>query len=172
MSSVKQKVFYSFHYDKDVFRVQQIRNIGAIEENKPVTVNAWEEVKKGGNKGIEKWINDNMKDKTCVVILVGEDTSNRPWVRYEIKKAWADGKGLLGIYIHNLKCPVTSKKYPYTGKSVKGKNPFDTFTLGDKDLSDIVYCYDPDHDSPNKDIINNLEKWIEKAITIRNKYAK
>lgn len=24
----KRKVFYSFHYDNDVFRVQQIRNMG------------------------------------------------------------------------------------------------------------------------------------------------
>lgn len=28
---MKRKVFYSFHYEKDVFRVQQVRNIGKLE---------------------------------------------------------------------------------------------------------------------------------------------
>ena len=37
----KRQIFYSFHYDNDVFRVQQIRNIGALEDNKPVSVNDW-----------------------------------------------------------------------------------------------------------------------------------
>ena len=35
----KRQIFYSFHYDNDVFRVQQIRNIGALEDNKPVSAN-------------------------------------------------------------------------------------------------------------------------------------
>lgn len=26
-----RKVFYSFHYEKDVFRVQQVRNIGKLK---------------------------------------------------------------------------------------------------------------------------------------------
>jgi hypothetical protein len=168
---VKRQIFYSFHYDKDVFRVQQIRNIGALEENKPATPNTWEEVKKGGDTAIKKWIDDNMSGKTCVVVLVGEDTSNRSWVRYEIKKAWDEGKGILGIHIHNLKCPVRKKAYPYTeGKCTIGTNPFTTFTVGDKSLSSIVKCYNPDKDDSYGDISKNLEKWIEEAIKIRSNY--
>ena len=55
----KRQVFYSFHYDNDVFRVHQIRNIGAIEDNKPVSPNEWEEVKRGKEAKIKKWIDDN-----------------------------------------------------------------------------------------------------------------
>ena len=44
------EVFYSFHYDRDVMRVQQIRNIGMIEGNQPVSANQWETVKKSGKK--------------------------------------------------------------------------------------------------------------------------
>jgi len=58
---IKRQIFYSFHFDNDVFRVQQIRNIGALEDNEPVSVNNWEEVKKGKDPAIEKWINANMK---------------------------------------------------------------------------------------------------------------
>ena len=38
-------VFYSFHFTNDVMRVQQIRNIGAIEGNSAVSANEWERIK-------------------------------------------------------------------------------------------------------------------------------
>jgi hypothetical protein len=136
----KRKTFYSFHYNNDVFRVQQIRNIGALEDNKPVSANEWETVKKGGNEAIEKWIDDNMKYRSCIVVLIGEETASRPWVNYEIKKAWGDGKGLLGIYIHNL-------KDPNSGKCNKGINPYDQFTFKDNNGNiKTIPCKNP---SPN-----------------------
>ena len=142
-------------------RVQQIRNIGALEDNKPVSVNDWEEVKKKGDSAIEKWVNDNMQYRSCVVVLIGEETASRPWVKYEIKKAWKDRKGLLGIHIHNLKCPNK-------GKSKKGVNPFDQFTFDDgTKLSSKVSCYDPSAVDAYGDISNNIEAWVEKAINQR-----
>lgn len=157
----KRQVFYSFHFDNDVMRVQQIRNIGAIEDNKPVSSNDWEEVKKKGDAGIKKWINDNMDYRSCVVVLIGEQTANRPWVKYEIEKAWNDGKGLLGIHIHNLKCPRN-------GTCSKGPNPFDQFNLKDgRKLSSIVKCYNPDSTDAYNNIKNNIESWIEDAIAAR-----
>lgn len=156
----KRQVFYSFHFDNDVMRVQQVRNMGVIEGNTPVSPNEWETVKKGGDKEIEQWINDNMKYKSAVIVLIGEKTSERPWIKHEIKKAWADGKGLLGIYIHNLDCPNN-------GKCKTGRNPFENFTIGNKKLSDVVRTYDPGNDAYNN-IKTNIDKWIEEAITIRN----
>ena len=75
----RKPVFFSFHFDNDVMRVQQIRNIGVIEDNKPVSANDWEDVKKKGKDAIEKWIDDNMKYRSCVVVLVGEETAKRQW---------------------------------------------------------------------------------------------
>lgn len=159
--ATKRQIFYSFHYGNDVFRVQQIRNMGVLEGNEPVSANTWETVKKGGDKAIEKWIDDNMNYKNCVVVLVGEETHKRPWIKYEIKKAWEDGKGLVGIYIHNLKDPKT-------GKCSKGINPFEQFTFEDKTkLSSVVSCHNPDPSDTYNDIKNNLGKWIEKAIKNR-----
>lgn len=157
----KRQIFYSFHYDNDVFRVQQIRNIGALEENKPVSVNDWETVKKGGETSIKKWIDENLKYKNCLVVLIGTETANRKWVKYEIEKAWNDGKAVLGIYIHNLKCPQN-------GICSQGTNPFEQFTLKDnRKLSSVVKCYNPkSHDAYN-DIKSNLEDWIEEAIANR-----
>lgn len=76
----KRRVFYSFHY-KDVMRVAQIRNIGAIEDNKPVSENEWEEVKNKGKAAIEEWIDANMNYRSCVIVLVGEETAQREWVK-------------------------------------------------------------------------------------------
>ena len=157
----KRQVFYSFHYDNDVFRVQEIRNIGALEDNKPVSANEWESVKRGGEASIKKWIDDNLRYKSCVIVLVGEETANRKWVRYEIEKAWELGKGLVGVYIHNL-------KDPRTGKSSKGKNPFDQFEFNDgTKLSSVVNCYNPNPNDAYNEIKNNLEDWIEEAIASR-----
>jgi hypothetical protein len=160
---MSRKVFYSFHYANDVFRVQQIRNIGAIEDNKPVSVNKWEEVKQGGSNAIKKWIDDNMSGRTCLVVLVGEETSKRKWVKYEIEKAWEDGMGVLGIYIHNLNCLKN-------GYCSKGQNPFEQFTVGGKGLSSVVKCYNPSATNTYNDIRDNIENWIEEAIAIRRKY--
>lgn len=162
----KRQVFYSFHFDNDVWRVSQIRNIGAIEDNKPVSANEWEEVKKKGEKSIQNWIDDHLKYRSCTIVLVGEKTSKRKWINYEIKKSWNDGKGLLGIYIHNLKDSKGEK-------SEKGDNPFDNFVVGDdkKKLSNFVKCYDPPYTSSSNVynyIAENIENWVEDAIESRN----
>jgi hypothetical protein len=159
-----KKVFYSFHFDNDVMRVQQIRNIGVIEDNKPVAANDWEEVKKKGNAAIEKWIDDNMKYRSCVVVLVGSQTASRQWVQYEIIKGWNDGKGVVGIYIHNIKCPRN-------GKCNQGSNPFDNITFNNdgRKLSSVVKCYNPNSYDAYNDIADNLENWIDEAIAIRGK---
>ena len=158
----KRQVFYSFHFDNDVMRVQLIRNIGLIEDNKPVTVNTWEGVKRQGRASIEKWINDNLQYKSCIVVLVGSDTANRPWVQYEIEKAWNAGKGVVGIHIHNLKCPRN-------GTSIKGKNPFQQFPLQNgKLMSNYAKCYNPPSSYAYTFIKDHLAVWIEEAIKIRN----
>lgn len=102
-----------------------------------------------------------MSYRSCVVVLIGEGTANRPWVKYEIKKAWNDGKGLFGIYIHNLKCPRN-------GKGTQGINPFDQFNLKDgTKLSSAVKCYNPSANDTYNDIKNNIEAWTEAAIAQR-----
>ena len=153
----KRSVFYSFHFDNDVMRVQQIRNIGVIEGNTPVSVNEWEEVRRKGDPAIEKWIDDNMKYRSCVIVLVGEETAERPWVQYEIIKAWNEGKGLLGIYIHNIKCPRN-------GICRQGANPFDQVTFKDgRKLSTVVRCHNPSSFDAYNDIAENIENWITAA---------
>lgn len=160
--TTSRKIFYSFRFGDDVMRVQQIRNIGTIEDNKPVTPNKWEEIKRGGKTAIQNWIDNNIARAECVVVLIGENTNQSKWVDYEIRKAWDDGKGLVGIYIHNLKDP----RY---GTSNKGKNPFEEIGLNNgKILSDYVSVYNPDADTYNW-IAKYIDQIVEKGIASKRK---
>ena len=163
-----RKVFYSFHYKPDNWRASQVRNIGAVEGNKPASDNDWEEVVKGGDEGIKKWINSQMSGRSCVVVLIGKGTKDRKWIDYEIERAWNEGKGLVGVYIHNLKDSEGNQ-------STKGGNPFDGFTVGKdkKKLNEVVKAYDPPYLASTNVysyISENLSDWIEEAIKIRNEF--
>ena len=164
----KRQVFYSFHYKPDSWRASKVRNIGVIEGNNPVSDNAWETIAKGGDNAIKRWINDQMKYRSCTVVLVGSSTANRKWINYEIVKSWDDGKGVVGIHIHGLK-----DKDGHI--SQKGDNPFSYIGYGNtgKKLSSIIKCYNP-QGSNSKDrydwISKHLSNAVEEAIHIRKQY--
>ena len=161
-----RRVFNSFHYAADVHRVSQIRQMGAIEGQRVLSSNEWETVKQGGDSAVKKWIDEQMAGKSCNVVLVGSGTAGRKWVNYEIKKAWNDKRGLVGVYIHGLKNLGGEQ-------ASKGANPFVDFTVEGKALSSIVKAYDPPYASSKSvyDYIkSNLAAWVEEAIEIRAKY--
>lgn len=164
--ATKRQVFYSFHYKPDCWRTSEVRNIGAIEGNKLAPDNDWEQITSAGDDAIKRWINEQMKCRSCTVVLVGNKTANRKWINYEIIKSWNERMGVVGIYIHGLK---NSEGYI----SEKGENPFDYINYGDsgKKLSAIVKCYDP-KGMNSKEKYNWISRYIsdavEEAIRIRN----
>ena len=101
-----------------------------------------------------------MYGKSCVIVMIGEKTAKSEWVKYEIKKAWKEKKGLFGIYIHNIKSIKD-------GTSRKGINPFDLIYEGNNRLSDFVECYDPNSNDAYNDISKHIEQWIERAVNSR-----
>lgn len=164
-----RKVFYSFHYKPDNWRASQVRNIGAIEGNKPASDNDWEEVTKGGDAAIKKWIDTQMSGRSCAVVLIGNATKDRKWIDYEIEKAWNDGKGLVGVFVHGLKDSDGSQ-------ATKGGNPFDGFVVGkDKTkLNAIVKAYDTPYTTSSnvyKHISENIADWIEEAVANRKLHS-
>ncbi|MEE2036111.1 TIR domain-containing protein [Nocardiopsis sp. CT-R113] len=95
-------VFFSFHYQRDVHRVQLVRQINALEGQPLLNSQTWEEVRRQGSAAIQKWIDDQMAYKKAVIVLVGKETAERPWVKYEIERAWSIKKPLLGVRIHGI----------------------------------------------------------------------
>ena len=145
-----------------------MRNIGAIEGNRPATDNDWESISRAGDDRIKRWIADQMNGTSCTVVLIGANTAGRKWIDYEIIKAWTDGKGVLGVYVHNLLDQSQMR-------SAKGRNPFDSLRFGDNGplMSTVVKAYDPSG-WESKDVYatisNNLAGWIDEAIRIRTNY--
>ena len=162
------RAFFSFHYNPDNQRAAQIRNMGMVEGNTPVSDNNWEKVTKGGASAIEKWIADQLSGKSCTIVLIGANTAGRKWINHEIIKSWNDGKGVVGVYIHNLKNLSGDQ-------SLKGNNPFSSFTMkrDNKKMSSIVKAYDPPYTASTSvydHIKNHLNDWVEEAISIRQYY--
>lgn len=152
-------VFYSFHYDRDAWRVQQIMNIGALEGQTILNAQDWESVKRRGKQAIEDWIAKEMAYKSAVVVLVGAKTATRPWVLYEIGKAWKDKRPLVGIHIHGLA--------DGGGTDSKGTNPFAEVRLDTGgSLADYVPLHNPAGTTSQavySSIKNNLASWVAGA---------
>lgn len=160
-----RKVFYSFHYQPDNWRASTVRSIGKLEGNQPVSDNDWESVTRGGDAAIERWINDQMHGTSCLVTLIGNGTAGRKWINHEIRKAWDAGKGVVGIYIHNIKDRLGQQ-------AGQGYNPFDQINLSNGNrLSSIVSAHNPPY-SDSKDAYNyiadNIEAWVNSAIAQRS----
>lgn len=160
-----RRVFYSFHYDADHARASQVRNIGMIDGNRPATDNEWEQVKRGGTSAVQRWIDNQLNGRSCTIVLIGQNTAGRPWINYEIEKSWTDGKGLFGIYIHNLKNLAGFQ-------SLRGSNPFDGFTMRGSAtrLAQYVAAYDPPYSDSRlvyAYIAANLTTWIDVAVRSR-----
>jgi Thoeris protein ThsB, TIR-like domain len=101
-----RKVFFSFHYERDAWRVAQVRNSNVVrgyDKNPFYDKAEWEKIKLGGDAAVARWINAQLKGTSVTVVLIGARTSTRPWVRYEIEQSVANGKGLIGIDIRKIK---------------------------------------------------------------------
>lgn len=152
-----RRVFFSFHYQRDIWRVNQVRKSYIVRpgnENANFWDNSlWEEAKLKGDSEIKKLIDKGLVNSSTTAVLIGAETFGRKWVEYEIMESWKRGNRLLGIFIHNLK-----NQDGFTDK--KGRNPFENLTFPDgRKLSSYV----PVYDWVNDDGYNNLEKWVDSA---------
>jgi len=101
-----RRVFFSFHYQKDIFRVNVIRNSHIVDGTAAAgfqDASLWEETKKKGDAAVKALINKGLENTSVTVVLIGAETVNRKYVTYEIEQSIARGNGLLGIHINNIK---------------------------------------------------------------------
>lgn len=152
-------VFYSFHYDRDVLRVQLVRNIGAIDGSPALGSQEWETVRRDSQEAVVNWIDEQMAYKRAVVVLIGQETASRPWVKYEIQKAWDSNKPLVGVYIHGL----SSMRLTDT----KGANPFDAVAgvtgVPVFDPTKHDYLGRVDTKATYANLAANLPTWVDQA---------
>lgn len=155
-----RKAFFSFHYERDIWRACQVRNCWVTKPDRETAgfwdKASWEEIKRKGDESVKAWIRKQLDGTSVTVVLIGNETSNRKYVIYEIQQSHVRGNGIFGIYIHNQKdCNGNS--------DTKGNNPFDQLYI-ERDgrrvyLAEIYPTYDWKWDEG----YDNIAIWIEKA---------
>jgi hypothetical protein len=101
-----RRVFFSFHFDGDIWRANQVRNCNVVAGADVAGFfdhSEYVDAKKKGEDAIRRMIKKHLSFTTVTVVLIGKETAERPWVKEEIKLSLAQNNGLLGIYIHHLK---------------------------------------------------------------------
>ncbi|CDZ53066.1 TIR domain-containing protein [Neorhizobium galegae] len=150
-----RRVFFSFHYERDVRRIQQVRNSWVVRERgtaQPFYDHAdFEEVKRRSG-GIAKWIDEQLEGSSVTAVLFGAETYDREWVKYEVRKSYELKKGIVAIDIHRIRDPLR-------GTDVQGRNPLSHFTAAGIPFTSLFRTYDwVTHDG-----YNNIGRWIEEA---------
>jgi hypothetical protein len=150
-----RRVFFSFHYERDVRRIQQVRNSWVVRERgeaQPFYDYAdFEEVKRRAG-GIEKWIDGQLNGASVTAVLFGAETFNREWVKYEIRRSVEMGKGIVAIDIHRIRDPLK-------GADIQGRNPLSHYNSNGTPLTSLYRTYD----WVLNDGYNNIGRWIEEA---------
>lgn len=101
-----RQTFFSFHYERDVWRASQVRNSATVDASAAAGWNdksLWEEAKQKGKSALEKLIQAGLEGTSVTAVLIGAQTASRPWVQYEISESHKRGNGILGVRIHHLK---------------------------------------------------------------------
>ena len=153
-----RRVFFSFHYERDAWRSSQVRNSWVTKPNREeagyIDSAKWEEVKRQGNPSIKRWIDDQLNGTSVTVVLIGAETSQRDWVKYEIQQSHDRGNGVIGIRIHNLK--------DQNGETdEKGDTDFGLID-GEHTFEELFTVYDWVDDNGYE----NIGDWVEQAALV------
>jgi len=101
-----RRVFFSFHYERDIFRANVVRNSWVTKPDRKSSgffdASLWEEAKKKGEAAIKKMIDDALQYTSVTAVLSGYETAERKYVKYEIDRSIERGNGLLGVRIEKI----------------------------------------------------------------------
>ncbi len=153
---MSRHVFYSLHYDADRSRVDLVRNLARLQANLEAKPNEWATITRSGDFAIKRWLEQQLRGRSCMIVLIGADTASRPGVRHEMARARQLQLGLLGVHVHGL-ADAKGKQ------STKGPSPFDAHDAA-------VAVYDPPETESKqvyRFIADHLEAWVEKAVAGR-----
>jgi hypothetical protein len=152
-----KRVFFSFHYERDAWRAAQVRNIWVTKPDREAVFRdaaGWEAVKRQGDDAIRRWIEDRLENTSVTVVLIGTETCNREWVRYEIQRSYEKGNRIVGIYIHTLRDQ---------NGNTEPKGDIDFGKIGGKyDFDELARVYDWVEDNGYE----KLGEWIERDYLI------
>lgn len=191
-----RRCFFSFQYVRDVWRAQQVKNGWLTHRDREAAgffdSSAFETAKKSDD-ALKTFLNSELHGSSVTCVLIGAETYTRRWVRYELVRSFARGKGLLGARIHALgnregradisgSDPLAYLSYELdeANNLVRFKEWKDGSWVGFGDLPTMKYSDLPyvlpqtnaqfsslfhTYDYVSDDGYNNIGRWIEKAAT-------
>ena len=118
----KRRVFFSFHYQNDINRVNIVRNSWVVRPDSQMQGEGfydgsiWESARRTGEDSLKDLIRRGIDNTSVTCVLAGRDTWARRWVRYEIARSIIKGNGLLTVHVAGLQCMRT-------GMGSRGANP-------------------------------------------------
>lgn len=163
---IARRVYFSFHYANDINRSMIVRNSWVTQGKEAAGYfdkAEFEKIKKTGDKAVHRWINSQLNGTSVTVVLIGRETLNRPFVKYEICESINRGNAIIGVYIHNIKDMLTRKtSIKGNAHTIIGTDEYETSVYFDE-ICDGLYDYVLDNG------YKNLGTWIENAAKKHNK---
>jgi hypothetical protein len=115
---VKRKVYFAFSFG-DIVRVNNVRQIGKIGPRESRNARTfydrsiWERRRITNDEGLKNLMRNGVKHSSAVCVLIGTDTWDSRWVKYEIARAVIDERGLFGVHINSLNHNVRRAPDPW-----------------------------------------------------------
>lgn len=155
---MSRKVFFSFHYDNDVSRANVVRNSWITKPDRStagfIDHAEFEKLKQRGSKAVTDWIDDQLMGSSVTVVLIGAETLQRPFVKYELEQSYKRGNAIIGIYINNIK---------NLAGQVSSRCSTSGIQVGNRNGSPIFFSQFPVYDWVNENGYLNLGQWVEEA---------
>ncbi|MDO5980899.1 TIR domain-containing protein [Flavivirga spongiicola] len=118
MSENKSHNVFISHHGKDDDKVQALKqrlnDRGYTIRNYSVDSTKHKDGRRPSDAVIQRHLRRQITWAGTFICLIGKDTHKRKWVNYEIRKAYLQGKKIVGIFTHgnnNVELPEAFKKY-------------------------------------------------------------
>src|SRR4051812_33087067 len=85
---MSRHVFYNLHYDADRSRAELIRKIPGLVPNVEAKPGEWATIKRTGELSFKRWLEQQLRGRSCTIVLIGAETAQRPAIQHEIRRSW------------------------------------------------------------------------------------
>jgi hypothetical protein len=102
-----RRVFFSFHYDRDVQRAHVVRESWVTKPDRETAgffdSSVFEATKRNSDVALKRFLDDGLSGSSVTCVLYGAETVWRRWVRYELLRSFLEGKGIFAIGIAGIR---------------------------------------------------------------------
>ena len=155
-----RRVYFAFHYQRDVMRVNIVRNSDITKEDREEAGyydhSLWEEARRTGD-GIRRMILNGLENTSVTAFLLGSETHQRPWVKYELEESWKRGNGLVEINVNSIGAVIPI---------AAGPSILQTYTAKVGDVSHYLSEWFEYHDWKAEDGYSNFGRWVDRSVQL------